>query len=259
MATLALFDCESSILFVTESNRVLVILPVINELPGIKILLPELTSLKMKPNILIVDDGSIDGTREFLTESGKSLSNVYYLRRESRKGIGRAHLDGLNFAFLNKYDFAITMDADLTHNPKDVERVFDSVITHDITFTSRYKLSQRLKRWSLLRRVLAYGGHLVTYLFFKTKVDMSSGLRGYSLSTAVKEVMLQDYPINYDFFFASAHKIIDSGLSYDSIAIEVGSREYGKSKMTFILGARGVISLLRLIIITKLNFFNGRR
>lgn len=243
----------------TVSKRVLVILPVINELPGLKVLLPELTSLKMKPDILIVDDGSMDGTREFLTESGTLLSNVYYLRRESRKGIGRAHLDGLNFAFLNKYDFAITMDADLTHNPKDVERVFDSVISHDIAFTSRYKLSQRLKRWSLLRRVLAYGGHLVTFLFFKTKVDMSSGLRGYSLSAAVKEVMLQDYPVNYDFFFASAYKIIDSGLSYDSIAIEVGMREYGKSKMTFILGARGVISLLRLIIITKLNFLHVRR
>lgn len=225
--------------------KVLIVLPVIDELSNIQVLLPELLLLPADVYILFIDDSSADGSFDFLSEQSDRLSNVFWIRRSSRLGIGSAHLEGFKFALDHNFDFIVTMDADMTHNSADVPRVIDELFKHDVVFTDRYENTKGLQHWTFSRRVLTLGGHLATRVFFRSQIDMSSGFRGYRRKSVRLLIDSNDLPSNYDFFFFTALKIIDSNLNYVSIPIEVGFRGHGQSKMTFRLACMGIVKLIK--------------
>lgn len=231
-----------------NSPKVLIILPVIDELSNIQVLLPELLILPADVSILFIDDSSSDGSFEFLSEQSDRLSNVFWIHRSSRLGIGSAHSEGFRFALYHNFDFVITMDADMTHNPADVPRVIDKLFIYDVVFTDRYENTKGLRHWTFSRRVLTLGGHLATKIFFRSKIDMSSGFRGYRKESIRLLIDANSLPSNYDFFFFTALKIIDSNLKYVSIPIEVGFRGHGQSKMTIRLACIGVMKLIKVAV-----------
>ena len=99
-------------------NKILIILPTLNEAKNINILFNEIKKLEIRFNYLFIDDNSSDGTRKYIVELKKNYTNIDYIFNDKRKGIGRAHKDGLLWAYKNNYDHVITMDTDLAHHPK---------------------------------------------------------------------------------------------------------------------------------------------
>ena len=99
-------------------------IPTYNERNNIDFLISKLKKLKNKFDILFIDDNSPDGTGEILDKIAYKNKRIKVFHRENKLGIGSAHIDGLDWAYKNKYQRFITLDGDLTHSPEDIEKFF---------------------------------------------------------------------------------------------------------------------------------------
>ncbi|MGB9677895.1 MAG: glycosyltransferase, partial [Candidatus Ratteibacteria bacterium] len=102
-----------------NSSKILVLIPTYNEFENIGLLIKEIEGLRIAGlDILVVDDGSLDGTDKFVVKLSKKYKNIFLIERGVKKGIGSAHLEGIKWAYAKNYKRLITMDGDLTHSPK---------------------------------------------------------------------------------------------------------------------------------------------
>ena len=108
-----------------KESELLLILPTINEKDNLEILVPRILNLELDIEILIVDDGSTDGSLEFLRSLQTQNVKIQFICRTKRMGIGSAHTVGLNFALDNGFRFAITMDADCSHSPEYIPELLN--------------------------------------------------------------------------------------------------------------------------------------
>jgi dolichol-phosphate mannosyltransferase len=242
----------------------LLCIPVINEKSNLAVLLPEIFSLLPDGHILIVDDVSTDGTSGLIEDlklkSGYSITHDYSM---VRRGIGNAHIVGMSFAKKNGFEYLVTMDGDLTHNPDhiaDLMRVLEGNPTVDLVIGSRFLESGRLQNWTLLRKFMTHGGHLLTRLFLGMKEDCSSGFRAYRVELLPIEI-LNDFKLKgYDFFFKSAYIFKHSDKNILETSVKLKARHAGHSKMTLVdvLNGVGGILMFRLKFL-KYKRFNKAR
>ena len=160
-------------------------------------------------------------------------------------GIGSAHLDGLIFARGLGADVIITMDADGTHRVEDLVRMLQFKEEFDVLVGSRYLEGGAISRWAFIRILLTKLGHLATYLFFGSRLDMSSGMRAYKTRNISFEDLKALCPSDYSFFFVSLLVMKKSQLRISQIPIILNPRSFGKSKMTLQLMSRGVVTLFK--------------
>ena len=114
-------------------KKILIILPTLNEGNNVSILYSKIKSLKISLDLLFIDDGSNDNTIEIIkkiTRKKNAKIKIFLIKRSKRLGIGKAHKDGLNFAYRKKYNFAITMDSDLAHDPKYINNLVYKFMIH---------------------------------------------------------------------------------------------------------------------------------
>jgi dolichol-phosphate mannosyltransferase len=107
------------------NNKILVLLPTLNELENIKILIKQIKNLRIKIDLLFIDDNSNDGTQELIKILKDKNSNIQYIFNKSRLGIGKAHKTGLFYALQNNYHYIITMDSDLAHHPNYIKKILN--------------------------------------------------------------------------------------------------------------------------------------
>ena len=103
--------------------KILILLPTLNEVHHISKLYKKIIKLKRNFDFLFIDDGSIDGTWEKIKKIKKNKKNVFIIRRKNREGLGKAHKDGLLWAYKKKYTYLITMDTDFAHDPKYIPKL----------------------------------------------------------------------------------------------------------------------------------------
>jgi dolichol-phosphate mannosyltransferase len=220
-----------------------VILPTLNERANLETLLPNIIDIDLISFIVIVDDNSTDGSLDFF----KNLKHkkVHLVQRPSRMGIGSAHLDGLIFARGLGADVIITMDADGTHRVEDLVRMLQFKEEFDVLVGSRYLEGGAISGWAFIRILLTKLGHLATYLFFGSRLDMSSGMRAYKTRNISFEDLKALCPSDYSFFFVSLLVMKKSQLRISQIPIILNPRSFGKSKMTLQLMSRGVVTLFK--------------
>ena len=120
-------------------NKILLILPTINEEKNIKPLLKQILKTKIQLDILIIDDGSSDNTLNIINSFKKKIkkNKILLKSRKKRLGIGKAHKDGLLHAYRNNYNYAVTMDSDLAHHPKYIFNLHDKCLFHFICRSHR--------------------------------------------------------------------------------------------------------------------------
>lgn len=238
-----------------RKNDTLLVLPTLNELKNLEVLVPDVLANYSEIDLLIIDDGSKDGTLSYLTSLSENTNTVKFIDRGIKLGIGSAHLQGLIYACESQYKYIATMDADQTHRVTDLGVLLSAKEgMSSMVIGSRYIRGGGVFGWTLFRNTLTRLGHLATSLFFGTSLDMSSGMRIYRTVDIPLEILRREAPANYDFFFVSVLIYKKLGLRISQFPIQLDPRGYGNSKMSPRLMIRGILKLLKIgFRISKIN------
>ena len=219
-------------------NKVLIVIPVINEMKNLTELIPNIYSLLPSAHILIIDDSSTDGTESFCANKREEYpEQFFYKLRDSRQGIGSAHTEGIMFAIMKKYEILISMDGDKTHDPIYLIALLDAFKSNsslDLIIGSRFLPNSNIIGWQYRRKILTKAGHIFTRVKFRLSFDMSSGLRLYKVSRIPKGLTSDNKFTGYEFFPRSLILYSKAQLSIGEIPVTLYPRLHGESKLTLI-------------------------
>ena len=239
----------------TEQNRskpeVAVLLPTYCEAGNIESLIREIGTLDTDPLIVVIDDSSPDGTAA-IAEKLREEYNIELFVRPNKLGLGTAITDGFRFilSMENPPDYIITMDADYSHNPRDIPRLMKNARDGcDLVIGSRYCSGGRIVGWNFVRYLISRVANFVAVKMFKMQVnDCTSGLRCYSLRY-IKNVIGNLHSQTYDIQIETVKQAQTQGFAVKEIPITFTNRKVGKSKLT-LAEIRGFLSY---ILKTKLG------
>lgn len=227
----------------------LVIIPTYNEKENIGDLLQKVSSLPIEFDILFIDDNSPDGTADFIREAQKSNPNIFLLEREGKLGLGTAYLVGFKWALEKDYPYIFEMDADLSHNPSDLIRLFDALEKDgaDLAIGSRYVSGVNVINWPLGRILLSYLASVYVRVITGMEImDTTAGFKGYRkevLQTLnLDKIKLKGYGFQIEMKFHT----FKYGFKIVEIPIIFTNRVKGASKMSggiFHEALWGIISL----------------
>ena len=235
----------------------LIIIPTYNESDNIIDLINEIFLLDEDFHILIVDDNSSDNTATLVDEKIKTSGNkLFILNRKSKLGLGSAYSDGYKWALSKnstnngiEYDNIYTMDADFSHNPKDLLRmkVFLTENGMDLVIGSRYKTGVNVVNWPIQRVLLSYFGSW--YARFITRVpimDLTSGFVGYKINV-IRDIMKKGIEFNgYAYQIEMKFKAHVLNYKLYEIPIIFTDRTKGESKMNKSIIPEAVFGLLKM-------------
>lgn len=212
-------------------TRCCIIIPTLNEVGTIEFLITRLRQVVPEASILIVDDNSTDGTIEKVTTLASKDNQVSLVVRSERLGIGSAHKLGIRSAFTQGFEIAVTMDADLTHDPESVPKLLSLLQDNHIVVGSRFLPGGGLEDWAVSRQVLTHVGHLLTKAFLGVPFDSSTGFRAYRLTPTLVDALESTPSSSYGFFVESMGILVTAGFVIGEVPVVLPSRTYGHSKM----------------------------
>ena len=155
-------------------SNALVVIPTYNEIENIELLLRDIISLQRDFDILVVDDNSPDGTAAEVEKLIKEYPDtLFLLKRISKLGLGTAYIAGFKWALKKQYNFIFEMDADFSHNPKDLLRLYSACETEncDMAIGSRYVTGVNVVNWPMNRVLLSWGASKYVRWITGMKID----------------------------------------------------------------------------------------
>ncbi|MDH7605925.1 MAG: polyprenol monophosphomannose synthase [Melioribacter sp.] len=155
--------------------KTLVIIPTYNELDNVQKLIPYIIEKYPELDILIVDDNSPDGTANYVEELSKSEPRVKLIKREKKLGLGTAYVEGFKYMLSNGYDAVIQMDADYSHDPKEIKNFLKKIKDYDLVIGSRYINGVRVINWPIRRLLLSYFANLYTRIITGVPIKDATG------------------------------------------------------------------------------------
>ncbi len=227
-----------------------VVIPTYNEASTIGRLIESLIEMGVG-EIIVVDDGSTDGTREIVEKLAKRhAGKVKLLKRPRKMGLGSAYKDGFR---LCKGSVVVEMDADLSHRPEDLPRIVDAIGRADVVIGSRYVRGGRTVGWPLRRRVVSRGANLMARLLLGLDVrDATSGFRAYRrevFGLIARKSILNDFNFQVEaIYIAKKH-----GYRVMEVPITFVERAAGRSKMGLREMASFLIGLLKIRLRRKVS------
>jgi dolichol-phosphate mannosyltransferase len=158
--------------------RSLVIIPTYNERENISRLIPAVLEADRELDVLVVDDGSPDGTGELAESFARRTSRVRVLQRGSKQGLATAYVEGFKYALARPYERIIQMDADFSHRPQDLPRLLRAAEGADVVIGSRNIPGGQTENWSPLRNLISKGGSFYARALLKMPIrDCTSGFK----------------------------------------------------------------------------------
>ena len=213
--------------------RVLVVLPTYNEKDTIRRVLDGVLALGRHIDVLVIDDGSPDGTGDLVARVSSTDPRVRLLRRPGKQGLASAYMRGFRTGVEEGYDVVVEMDADLSHRPEDLPRILDAVASYDMVIGSRYVPGGEVTNWSRSRIALSKGGNAYARGLLRFPIaDSTSGFRAYRRH--VLEFLLSEGITSegYAFQIELAYRAWRSGFSVGEVPIQFREREHGRSKLS---------------------------
>ena len=213
------------------------ILPTYNEAENVDAIaraaLAQLTTTGREHTILVVDDGSPDGTGQIADRLAEEHDAVRVLHRPEKLGLGRAYLAGFEVALGEGAELVLEMDADFSHDPADLPRLIAAADDADLVLGSRYVEGGGVENWGALRRFLSRAGSWYARTLLRVPVrDLTGGFkcfRGHVLETLDLSGVRAD---GYGFQIELTYRAIQGGFSVREIPIRFRERREGHSKMT---------------------------
>lgn len=228
----------------------LVIVPTYNEADNIDPLIEKVLSLPHGLDILIVDDGSPDGTAGLVKAWQARSDRVHLLQRPGKMGLGSAYRDGFRYALANGAEYIFEMDADFSHDPNALGEFLHHIQDADIVLGSRYLNGVTVVNWPLSRLILSYSANLYTRIVTGLPLrDATGGFKCFR-RRALEGVRLDRVKSEgYSFQIEMSYRCWRRGFRIKEIPIVFVDRRAGVSKMSrrIIFEAAGMVWRLRLL------------
>jgi len=214
-------------------SKTLVIVPTYNEKENLPNMAQRLLNLPVPVELLVVDDGSPDGTGEIADALAARHPTIHVLHRKEKNGLGRAYLAGFAWALERDYEFIMEMDGDFSHNPDDIPKFLEAAKDADLVLGSRYRGGIRVINWPLKRLLLSTSAARYVRIITGLPVtDPTGGFKCFRRS-ALQAIGLESIRSNgYSFQIEMTHRIWMKGLRVAEVPIIFTERLQGHSKMS---------------------------
>jgi dolichol-phosphate mannosyltransferase len=214
--------------------RRVICLPTYDERENLEPMVRALGQLQLEGlEVLVVDDGSPDGTGQIADRLAAELPWVHVLHRERKEGLGPAYLAGFARALELGADFVFEMDCDFSHDPADVLRLVAAVEDADLALGSRYVAGGGTRNWGLVRRFISRGGSLYAQMLLGLGIrDLTGGFKCYRRAVLETIDLGAIDSRGYAFQIETTYRAIRAGFRVVEVPITFADREVGGSKMS---------------------------
>ncbi len=224
----------------------LVVLPTYNEVLNIEAMLRALRSIVPDADILVVDDGSPDGTAALARSIADELGQISLLERSTKNGLGGAYRAGFAWGLERGYQRFVEIDCDFSHDPKALPTLLRASQDFDVVIGSRYVRGGSIPKWKLSRRLLSRGGNQYASLLLGLGVkDCTAGYRVYSASALEKIDYTTVRADGYGFQIEMTYRARKGGATITEVPISFSDRELGESKMSSAIVVEAMVMVTR--------------
>jgi len=218
---------------VAQNKRALVIIPTYNEKENIRSIVELVLSQAPNLEVLVVDDNSPDGTAAIVTEMAKAEPRVHLLSRAGKLGLGTAYIAGFKWGLAQGYAYLIEMDADFSHDPREIPNMLKAIQQADLVIGSRYIDGVRVVNWPLSRLFLSKGASYYVRIITGLPIhDPTGGFKCFR-RIVLESIELDEVRSNgYAFQVEMSFKAWMKGFRIREIPITFADRHAGQSKMS---------------------------
>lgn len=238
----------------------IVIIPTYNEIENITQIIQAVFDLPMEFHVLIVDDGSPDGTAAAVKSLQQQHPESLFLEERSGKGgLGTAYIHGFKWCLSREYTHVFEMDADFSHPVKDLENLYKACKQGaDLSVGSRYKKGINVVNWPLYRILISYGASIYVKLITGMRVqDPTAGFVCYTRKVLEAIPLDRVKFVGYAFQIEMKFRAHVLGFNIEEVPIVFKDRELGKSKMSADIVGEAILGVLKLkwqSVFNKKNF-----
>ncbi|MFD1292958.1 polyprenol monophosphomannose synthase [Lutibacter holmesii] len=231
-------------------SNTLVIIPTYNEKENIEAIIKAVFSQEKQFDILVVDDNSPDGTVRIVENLQQKFPNLFLEVRKDKNGLGTAYIHGFKWALNNKYDFIIEMDADFSHNPKDLIRLYNACAIDgaDYSIGSRY-LNNKINvvNWDFKRLFLSYFASKYVKIITQIPIfDTTAGFVCYK-RTVLENIELDKIKfVGYAFQIEMKFKAWLRNFKFKEVSVVFTDRKKGTSKMSGSIISEAVFGVIKM-------------
>lgn len=236
----------------TKMDR-LVIIPTYNEKENIEAIITDVMSLPIEFNVLVIDDGSPDGTADIVKRlmAGPYKGRVFIVERQGKLGLGTAYIAGFKWAIEHKAEYVFEMDADFSHNPQDLMKLYDACANGgaDVSIGSRYVSGVNVVNWPMGRVLMSYfASKYVRFVLGMPINDTTAGFVCYKRNVLetieLDNIRFKGYAFQIEMKF-TAYKC---GFKITEVPIVFVNRVLGTSKMSGGIFSEALLGVVRLKI-----------
>lgn len=211
----------------------LVIIPTYNERENIRPFISAVLGEQPQVSILVIDDGSPDGTADRVREMQKDNTKIYLIENKGKGGLGKAYLQGFQWAMANGFDACVQMDADFSHRPQDLGKLLAVLPTGALAIGSRYVQGGNTLNWAWYRKAISIFGSLYSRLILGYPLrDWTGGFNGWPVPV-LKKIQLSDVRSEgYSFQIEMKYRALKAGNDVKEVPILFDERREGASKMS---------------------------
>ena len=231
-----------------NQKKILVFTACYNEKENIKKLILKIKLNLPESEILVIDDNSPDQTKEVINNLKNKISKLYLIVREKKLGLDTAHKFAYEFATKNNYDYLITMDADLSHDPKELKNFVKNLEKNPFVIGSRYIVGGKCEMKGT-RLIMSKTGNLVIKFFSKINCnEFTTSYRGFNIKKLKNFHLNNVKEAGYSFFMGTVFELSKQNFNIKEIPITFADREQGISKIPRLEILRTIKNLFKYVL-----------
>lgn len=233
-----------------QKSDSIVIIPTYNEKENIENIIRAVFGLEKKFHILVIEDGSPDGTANIVRKLQNEFpDSLFMIERKGKLGLGTAYITGFKWAIEHQYDYVFEMDADFSHNPNDLPRLYNACANegYDVAIGSRYISGVNVVNWPIGRVLMSYFASKYVRIITGLKIhDTTAGFKCY------RREVLETIPLDkirfkgYAFQIEMKFTAYKCGFKIKEVPVIFINRELGTSKMSGGIFGEAVLGVIRL-------------